>query len=141
MLLCAGCSPVYSFVCAHCWPQKLCQVYYWCPKTTTIKSSSKSGGKAPTPTSKSKSRSSSKEKERSFKEESNEQEEEVKGEIEALASMEAPILETKEKHSKTKHKSSEFGSSLKKNSTIFDEDQGPDKKTSKTHKEPNKGPK
>lgn len=140
MLLCAGCSPVYSFVCAHCWPKKLCQVYYWCPKTTTTKSSSKSGGKAPTPTSKSKSRSSAKEKERSFKEESNEQEE-VKGEMKAIGSMEAPILETKQKHSKTKYKTSEVGSNLKKNSTVFDEDQGPDKKTTKTVKKPNKGSK
>eukprot|EP00210_Caulerpa_lentillifera_P004027 g3842.t1 len=50
MLKCANCTPVYSFVCAHCWPQKVCRAYYWCPgsqyslskSTTTIRANAQS---------------------------------------------------------------------------------------------------
>lgn len=31
-LMCNGCSPVNSFVCVHCWANKACSQFGWCPK-------------------------------------------------------------------------------------------------------------
>lgn len=29
-LQCAGCTPVNSYICAHCWPKSICNAYFWC---------------------------------------------------------------------------------------------------------------
>jgi len=29
-LSCAGCTPVNSYICAHCWPKSICKTYFWC---------------------------------------------------------------------------------------------------------------
>jgi len=29
-LQCVGCTPVNSYVCAHCWPKSICKAYFWC---------------------------------------------------------------------------------------------------------------
>lgn len=33
-LACDGCSPVNSFICAHCWPIDICVAYFWCPASS-----------------------------------------------------------------------------------------------------------
>lgn len=47
MLRCAGCSPVYSFVCAQCWPHKVCRAYYWCPGSQHFYQSTQSNTSPP----------------------------------------------------------------------------------------------
>eukprot|EP00210_Caulerpa_lentillifera_P000347 g340.t1 len=93
MLLCANCTPVYSFICAHCWPRKVCKTYFWCPKPRGSRSS-----RART-TARS---SSSVKSHRSKSKEITKDEDQDKANIEAIASMESQQLEVENRASKTK---------------------------------------
>lgn len=40
-LLCDGCTPVNSWVCAHCWPKNVCSKFAWCKTSGSKKKKSK----------------------------------------------------------------------------------------------------